>query len=167
MADLRFMILSYPQVLGLSLEDNLRPKIDYLLADPTTTTTTTALVEEENIEEVDLVLEEKQQQISDSQEEGNEIITLTTTEEEAAAAMTTTTERVGGGAGLTRDELKEFVLYQPALLAYSLEKRIRPRIGKMTENGIRFSYSPPHLMSMTDVKFNEWLTKQTSTWSIE
>jgi len=39
---------------------------------------------------------------------------------------------IAGGAGLAQNELKEIVLYQPALLANSLEKHIRPRIEKMT-----------------------------------
>ena len=38
--------------------------------------------------------------------------------------------------GLSKDQLREFVLYQPALLAYSLEKRLRPRIARMQEKNI-------------------------------
>jgi len=41
-----------------------------------------------------------------------------------------------GNCGLGRDQLKEFVLYQPALLAYSLEKRLKPRISRMQEKNI-------------------------------
>jgi len=40
--------------------------------------------------------------------------------------------------GLTKDQLKEFVLYQPALLAYSLENRLKPRITRMKEKNIFF-----------------------------
>ncbi|KAL7549913.1 hypothetical protein ACHAWF_016548 [Thalassiosira exigua] len=38
--------------------------------------------------------------------------------------------------GLTRDQLKGFVMYQPALLGYSLENRIKPRIRQMQERNI-------------------------------
>lgn len=57
---------------------------------------------------------------------------------------------------LTKAELKEFFLYQPSLLAYSLEKRIRPRIELMNAKGIAFAYSPPYLMSLSDDKFQQW-----------
>lgn len=81
--ELRAVVVSYPQVLGLSLENNLRVKVEFFLGG-------------------------------------------------------------GGGAGadgaigcgLSREQLKEFVLYQPALLAYSLEKRLRPRIARMQEMNI-------------------------------
>ena len=53
-------------------------------------------------------------------------------------------------------KLKEFVVYQPALLAYSLEKRIRVRIEKMKEKGICFGYCQPYLMSVSDAKFDSW-----------
>jgi hypothetical protein len=38
--------------------------------------------------------------------------------------------------GLSKRQLKEFVLYQPALLAYSLENRIKPRISRMLAKNI-------------------------------
>lgn len=99
------IVLTYPQLLGLGVEQNLRPKIHFLL-------------DSEN------------------------------------------------GAGLTRKELKDFFLYQPALLAYSLDRRIRPRITLMKQHSITFAYAPPHLMSYSNIKFEEWLDTQTSTWSI-
>lgn len=67
---------------------------------------------------------------------------------------------------LSRDQLKEFVLYQPALLAYSLEKRLKPRIQRMQEKNIFFHYCPKNLMSYTDEKFDDWLSTQVSTWSV-
>jgi mTERF domain-containing protein len=103
--ELRDILVTYPQILGLSVEKNLKPKISYLL-------------DKEN------------------------------------------------GGGLTLQELKEFVLYQPALLAYSLSTRIKPRVTKMNEIFIRLSYSPPSIMSLTDTKFDAWLMTQKSTWSI-
>jgi len=104
--ELTYIILTYPQVLGLGVEQNLRPKLNFLLD-------------------------------------------------------------IENGAGLTPNELKEFTLYQPALLAYSLDGRIRPRITLMKQHSITFAYSPPHLMSFSNSKFNEWLDTQTSTWSIK
>lgn len=59
--EMRDILVTFPQMLGLSTDANLRPKIDFLLHPPQS-----------------------------------------------------------GGAGLTREELKELVLYQPAILAYSL-----------------------------------------------
>jgi hypothetical protein len=103
--ELRDILVTYPQILGLSVEKNLTPKIEYLL-------------DKEN------------------------------------------------GGGLTTQELKDFVLYQPALLAYSLTSRIKPRVKKMNDSFIRLSYSPPSIMSLTDAKFDAWLQTQTSTWSI-
>ena len=61
-----------------------------------------------------------------------------------------------GGAGLTKNQLKEFVLYQPALLAYSLEKRIKPRIERLQLNCISYGYAPSYLMSYSDLKFEQW-----------
>ena len=68
--------------------------------------------------------------------------------------------------GLTKSELKDFVLYQPALLAYSLEGRLKPRITRMRDYNISFLYSPRNIMSYTDEKFQAWLSSQTSSWSI-
>ncbi len=45
---------------------------------------------------------------------------------------------------------------KPALLAYSLEKRLKPRIVCLNENYISFSYAPPYLMSLSDSKFEQW-----------
>lgn len=95
--ELRDVLVTFPQVLGLAVDKNLRPKIDFLL------------LSAEN-----------------------------------------------GGAGLTKEHLKEFVLYQPALLAYSLEARIKPRIKCLNENSISFEYCPPYLMSYTNTKFDQW-----------
>jgi hypothetical protein len=103
-AEFRDILITYPQILGLAVTRNLRPKVNFLLDD--------------------------------------------------------------SGAGLTRDQLKEFVSYQPALLAYSLEGRIRPRIMQMRKHYISFAYAPPHLMSYSDSKFEEWFNTQVSTWSI-
>mmetsp|Transcript_24537 Transcript_24537/g.53084 ORF Transcript_24537/g.53084 Transcript_24537/m.53084 type:complete len:447 (+) Transcript_24537:53-1393(+) len=68
--------------------------------------------------------------------------------------------------GLSKDQLKEFVIYQPALLAYSLENRIKPRISRMQEKNIFFYYCPKNLMSYTDKKFDDWMSTQVATWSI-
>ena len=102
--ELRDILVTYPQLLGLSLEGNLRPTVQFFLSDD--------------------------------------------------------------GADLTVSQLGYFVSYQPALLAYSLEKRIRPRIDRMRDAGIRLEYSPPVIMSYTDSKFDIWLEQQTTTWSI-
>jgi len=102
--DLRDIIVTYPQIMGLSVEKNLKLKVDFMLSEH---------------------------------------------------------------VALTRIELKDLVLYQPALLAYSLEGRIKPRLCKLQENSISFSYAPPYLMSLSDSKFEEWLEVQISTWSIK
>ncbi|KAL7538085.1 hypothetical protein ACHAXR_008285 [Thalassiosira sp. AJA248-18] len=78
------------------------------------------------------------------------------------------TSRMSGDINcvLSKDQLKEFVIYQPALLAYSLEKRIKPRMSKMKDNNIFFYYCPKNLMSYTDQKFDSWLSIQMDNWSI-
>ena len=95
--ELRDVLVTFPQLLGLSVEDNLRPTIDFLQL-PT----------------------------------------------------------VHDGAGLSKEDLKEFVLYQPSLLAYSLEGRIKPRVRRLNDSSIRFDYCPPYLMSYSDTKFDQW-----------
>lgn len=57
---------------------------------------------------------------------------------------------------LSVEELREFCLYQPALLGYSLEKRLKPRIAQMNAVDIKMSYAPAYLMSLTDAKFDLW-----------
>jgi len=103
-SELRNVLVTFPQVLGLSLEKNLQPTIEFLLSED--------------------------------------------------------------GAELDVKYLKYFVLYQPALLAYSLDNRIRPRIRRMKASGISFAYSPPTIMSYTNNAFDEWLEDQTASWSI-
>mmetsp|Transcript_23671 Transcript_23671/g.40149 ORF Transcript_23671/g.40149 Transcript_23671/m.40149 type:complete len:93 (+) Transcript_23671:3-281(+) len=66
---------------------------------------------------------------------------------------------------LSEQDLKEFVLYQPSLLAYSLDKRIRPRVEAMEKLSISLAYSPPYLMCLTDQKFEHWLSNQSDSWS--
>eukprot|EP00594_Rhizosolenia_setigera_P013638 CAMPEP_0178976632 /NCGR_PEP_ID=MMETSP0789-20121207/23956_1 /TAXON_ID=3005 /ORGANISM="Rhizosolenia setigera, Strain CCMP 1694" /LENGTH=115 /DNA_ID=CAMNT_0020665771 /DNA_START=335 /DNA_END=682 /DNA_ORIENTATION=+ len=112
-----------PQILGLSLECNLRPKIEFFLQDADTVDETSSFVDYYN-------------------------------------------EAISGGGGLTREQLKEFVLYQPALLSYSLENRIAPRVKIMRDNDISLQFSPSYVLSMTDKKFEKWLDMQTSSWSI-
>jgi mTERF domain-containing protein len=86
-SDLRTIIVSYPQILGLSLPNNLMPKVNFFL---------------------------------DAEESSGDYA-------EAHRSIR---------CGLSKDQLREFVLYQPALLAYSLEKRLRPRIARMQEKNI-------------------------------
>ena len=116
--ELRNIMVTYPSVLGYSIENNILPKIQFLLANRKPNSGTDVAV--------------------DSSTQGS-------------------LGKVSVGAGLTRQELKEFILYQPSLLGYSLEKRIRPRIAQLQQNYIRFSYAPPYLMSLTDERFRKWL----------
>eukprot|EP00984_Skeletonema_dohrnii_P012074 scaffold4857_cov132-Skeletonema_dohrnii-CCMP3373.AAC.4 len=120
--ELRTVVLTYPQILGLSVENNVTPKMHFFL-DP---------------EEYD----------------GESIVALQNEESNFV------------NCGLTKSELKDFVLYQPALLAYSLEGRLKPRITRMRDYNISFLYSPRNIMSYTDEKFQAWLSSQTSSWSI-
>lgn len=120
--ELRTVILTYPQILGLSVENNVTPKMHFFL-DP----------EEYDGESIDSL-----------QSDGIDFV----------------------NCGLRKSELKDFVLYQPALLAYSLEGRLKPRIARMQDYNISFLYSPRNIMSYTDEKFQTWLSSQTSSWSI-
>ena len=87
-AELRTIIVSYPQILGLSLDNNLKVKVMFFLG-PT-----------------------------EHHEEGS------------------TTADHSINSWLNKSQLKDYVLYQPALLAYSLENRIKPRIARMLEKNI-------------------------------
>ena len=120
--ELRTVVLTYPQILGLSVEKNVTPKIHFFL-DP---------------EEYDGDL------IDALQNDDSNFV----------------------NCGLRKSELKDFVLYQPALLAYSLENRLKPRVQRMRDSNISFLYSPRNIMSYTDEKFQAWLSSQTSSWSI-
>ena len=108
--ELRGIVVAYPQLLGLSLENNLKPKIQFFLG-----------------------------QNGEDMIDDNFIC-----------------DDIDVNCGLTKEELKEFVLYQPALLAYSLEGRIKPRIQEMKSKNISFLYSPKNVMSYTDSKFENW-----------
>jgi mTERF domain-containing protein len=89
-AELRYLVTSFPQLLGLSIEQNLKPKCQFLLQH------------------------------------------------------------------MSLEQLREFCLYQPSLLAYSLAGRLRPRIGLLRSHAIEIGYSPPYLMSLSDEKFQQW-----------
>ena len=117
------MLITMPALLGLSVEGNLRPKINYFLQSEDTkikSPSNDILVDNEDV---------------DRNEDD---------------------WKMDGGGGLTRTELKEFVLYQPALLAYSLKNRIIPRLKRMREAKISLTFSPPYVLSITDDKFNQW-----------
>mmetsp|Transcript_19824 Transcript_19824/g.30931 ORF Transcript_19824/g.30931 Transcript_19824/m.30931 type:complete len:422 (+) Transcript_19824:83-1348(+) len=120
--ELRTVVLTYPQILGLSVENNVTPKMHFFLHP-----------EEYDGESIDSL-----------QNDGIHFV----------------------NCGLRKSELKDFVLYQPALLAYSLEGRLKPRIARMKDYNISFLYSPRNIMSYTDEKFQAWLSSQTSSWSI-
>lgn len=94
------IVETYPQILGLSIKNNLMPKIDYL------------------------------------------------------------------SQHLSPDQLREWVLYQPAVLAYSLNNRLIPRFDQMKAADIIIEYSPKYLMSMTEAKFESWLSSQTTSWTV-
>lgn len=130
------MVMTYPQILGLSIDNNLRPKVHFLL---------TPVVEPYEQHQMPQSLSPK---------------VLNTTISNYSAGAETNSDpdslSLSGGAGLTREELKDFMMYQPALIAYSLDARIRPRIQRLQENNIRFCYAPPYLMSLPDDKFNSW-----------
>lgn len=118
--ELRIVVLSYPQILGLGIESNMVPKMRFFLKP----------------EEID-------NDNSDASLQDNLL-----------------------NCGLSKSELKDFVLYQPALLAYSLEGRLKPRVALMKDSDITFQYSPRNIMSYTDEKFQAWLASQTKTWSL-
>ena len=124
--DVRSIVVTMPAILGLSVECNLRPKINFFLQS------------EDTEEEVS----------SDALLEDVDVSSLDSSEDDGW--------KRGGGGGLTRAELKEFVLYQPALLAYSLENRIVPRVKRMNEVNISLSFSPPYVLSITNEKFDQW-----------
>eukprot|EP00956_Cyclotella_meneghiniana_P044431 scaffold318073_cov76-Cyclotella_meneghiniana.AAC.3 len=105
--ELRAIILTYPQVLGLSLQNNLKPKMEFFLV----------------------------RSNEDLEDPYNDH---------------------GFNCGFSKEELKDFVLYQPALLAYSLEGRLKPRIHLMEQSNILFRYCPKNIMSYTDDKFKSW-----------
>jgi len=73
-------------------------------------------------------------------------------------------ERERGGI-LTLEELKEFVLAEPALLAYSLEGRIIPRLKKLDEASISLPFAPKKVMCWKDAKFQKWIIEQSETWT--
>jgi mTERF domain-containing protein len=112
--DLRNIMVTYPNILGYSIENNILPKFQFLLGDFKPNSGTDVAMDQAMMGETCI------------------------------------------GAGMTRQELKEFVLYQPSLLGYSLENRIRPRIAQMQQLSIRLPYAPLYLMSWTDVKFRKW-----------
>jgi len=117
-SELRSIVVSYPQILGLSVERNLQPKMNFFF--------------HPNTRGID------------------ENYTLSSDVHK----------------WLRQTQLKERVLYQPALLAYSLENRLKPRIKAMQKANIIYYYAPMNLMSYTEVKFQSWLDTQSSTWSI-
>ncbi|KAL7471351.1 hypothetical protein ACHAXS_011665 [Conticribra weissflogii] len=124
--ELRALVVSYPQILGLSVENNLRPKMEFFLH-PNATISKAPL-----------------RNSGSTQDHDDAVV----------------------NCGLSKRQLKEFVLYQPALLAYSLEKRLKPRIREMQEHKILFFYSPKGIMSYTDEKFELWMSTQVTTWSV-
>lgn len=87
--ELRTIVVSYPQILGLSLEKNLAPKMKFFL--------------DANAYEYE------------------------------GSMPNTDTDSIN--CGLTKEQLKEFVMYQPALLAYS-SNRLKSRISRMKANNI-------------------------------
>jgi len=119
--ELRGMIVSFPQVLGLSVENNLVPKMNFFL---------------------------------DPAPRGLGGDTSISSSDDCVHCR------------LKKNQLKELVLYQPALLAYSLDKRLKPRVRQLENANISFCYAPKNLMSFTDNKFAAWIENQTSTWSI-
>lgn len=138
--ELRSIIVTMPALLGLSVECNLRPKINFFLQSEDTEEEASSMAILETLSR-----SEEEDDNYDREEDG---------------------WKRGGGGGLTRRELKDFVIYQPALLAYSLENRIIPRVKRMSEVDISLSFSPPYVLSITDEKFDQWLTMQSSSWTV-
>jgi len=137
--ELRGMIVSFPQILGLSVDNNLVPKMNFFL-DPATRGL------------------------------GSNDTSISSSDDDYVHCW------------LRKNQLKDLVLYQPvggegvnfellsnsptfecrnpqlpqALLAYSLDKRLKPRVRQLQSANISFFYAPKNLMSYTDLKFNQW-----------
>lgn len=132
--ELRSIVVTMPALLGLSVDCNLRPKINFFLQSEDTEEESSSM---DILEGMEMERDEYSDNDHDHDVDGGGW------------------ER-GGGGGLTRKELKDFVLYQPALLAYSLENRIVPRLKRMSEANIKLAFSPPYVLSITDEKFDQW-----------
>ena len=117
------MVMTYPQILSLRVDNNFRPTIQFLL-------TTVAELYDQQQRQHSLSLK-----VADT--------TFTSYSAVAMCSSCQASLSPGGGAGLTREELKDFMLYQPALIAYSLDVRIRQRIQRLQGNNIRFCYAHP------------------------
>ena len=58
------------------------------------------------------------------------------------------------------------IVRQPALLAYSLEGRIRPRIEELAGLGMGLRFVAPHLIGLSPSKYREWVDRQSADWTI-
>ena len=98
--DLRNLLVTMPQVLGLALDENIRATVEFYLA-----------------------------------------------------------------KGLSREELGEALSESPSLLAYSLEKRIKPRVREMEDMGIELRYCPLYVIGLCETQWRKWLEGQEGTWT--
>jgi len=77
---------------------------------------------------------------------------------------------LNGGKDSPKEEkmklVRDAVIKFPTLLAYSLEKRIQPRIEEMKREGIQVSFAPLSTFTSSEDRFVEWLSEQRADWSV-
>ncbi|KAL9184299.1 hypothetical protein ACHAXT_002385 [Thalassiosira profunda] len=176
------VVHSYPKIFSISLERTLRPKLQFLcdkrclglkrseLSQVVGRFPPTLWLTEDNLQsKLDFLttsLDLKESELRALVVSYPQILGLSLDNLNEKMSFFLGDGRDAINCGLSKQQLKEFVLYQPALLAYSLEKRLRPRTEQMQEKNIFFYYCPKNLMSYTDAKFESWISAQAATWSI-
>ena len=140
---LKRIFLQAPQIVGLDIETNLKSKIDFLRAE---------------LQSHEHHVISNQNNDSEIQDDISKLITgmptllLCNVERNLQPKINYLKSQLGSKT------TREVILIQPSLLGYSLEKRIKPRLQRLTQEG----YNPRKITSilpLSENKFQDWINK--------
>lgn len=153
-AGVKRVLYQAPQIFGLNTEENLKPKVEFLQQFVTEETDSSGNKDKED--------EEEQQQVTRRLILGMPTVlnlsvgaNLRPKLEYLKNALVLP-EQHYTSPGADGKSLRETLLSAPALLGYSLDKRIRPRMEKIIDAGIPAA-SITTGITMTEAKFQKWL----------
>lgn len=126
-SELTQVVAKFPPTLWLS-EENLQPKLDFLAE---------SLDLKESPELLRTIIVTYPQILGLSLENLRLKMSFFLNDDSGGGCVTVGRHRQDAiNCGLSKNQLKELVLYQPALVAYSLENRLKPRMRQMQEKDI-------------------------------
>jgi hypothetical protein len=145
------MIATTPDILTLSIETNLKPKIDYFVH--------TLKLEKDELRYVIL----KRPQLLSLSLDRNILpkIEFLLKERKPITSSWNSPDSYNGGLGMSMKEVRDWIVQHPQILTFGLEKRIRPRVFDIVRYNLRVGdgegEAPLNCISRSEQSWKQWI----------